>query len=74
MNKKGFLLLDSLVSVLIVMALCLLCASTYQNVSNYLDGYHIYKNRMKEEYENIYSMLGVCEKCIIEEDSSALEQ
>lgn len=74
MNKKGFLLLDSLVSVVIVATLCLLCASTYQNVSNYYDGYHTYKNRMKEEYENIYSMLGVCEKCIIEEDLLVLEQ
>ena len=74
MNKKGFLLLDSLVSVVIVVSLSLLCVSTYQNVSNYYDGYHTYKNRLKEEYENIYSMLGECEKCIIEEDLSALEQ
>lgn len=73
MNKNGFLLLDSLVSVVIVSSLCFLCASTYQNVINYYEGYNSYQEKIKEEYEDIYSILGECEKCIIEEDSSLLE-
>lgn len=73
MNKKGFLLIDSLVSVVIVVSICLLCASTYQNINNYYDGYDLYKEKIKEEYENVYSLLGECEKCIIEEDLSLLE-
>ena len=73
MNKKGFLLIDSLVSIVIVVSICFLCASTYQNVNNYHDGFDSYKEKIKQKYEDIYSSLGECEKCIIEEDSSLLE-
>lgn len=73
MNKKGFFLIDSLVNIVIVSALCTLCLMSYQNISNYYDGYDLYKEETSSHYEEIYSRLGVCEKCIIEEDPLASE-
>ena len=73
MNKKGFLLIDSLVNIIIVSILCTLCLMSYQNVSSYYDGYDLYKEETNSRYEEIYSKLGVCEKCIIEEDPSVSE-
>lgn len=74
MNKKGFLLLDSLINVLVVSSLCLLCFSVYKSVCYYKDGYESYLNESNEQYDLLFSNLKECEKCkIIKEDSQAQE-
>lgn len=74
MNKKGFLLLDSLICVTIVVSLCTFVLGTYQNIHNYYDGYDNYQKETAEMYSEIYDKLYECEKCEIEEeDSSDLE-
>ena len=74
MNKKGFLLLDSLVCVVIVVSLCTFVLGTYQNIHSYYDGYDKYQREIAESYSEIYDKLYECEKCEIEEeDSSNLE-
>lgn len=74
MNKKGFLLVDSLITVIVVSISCYLCMYTYKLIDNYEKGYLNYKERINESYFEIFNNLGKCEKCEIEqEDSSPLE-
>ena len=73
MNRKGFLLVDSLISVVITVCLSLLCACLFKAIDNFNEGYDLYQEEMANEYENIYEYLGECEKCQIEEDSSQVE-
>lgn len=74
MNNKGFLLLDSLIAVFIVTAMSLISFSVYKAIVNYEDGYLLYKEEFNELLIDTYSSLGVCEKCVIEEDLPVLEQ
>lgn len=74
MNKRGFLLVDSLINVFIVCCLSLLCFAIYKAYNSYTSGYENYQEEMSIFYEDTYNSLGVCEKCIIqEEDLSPLE-
>lgn len=74
MKNKGFLLIDSLITVFIVSIMALLCLSIYKSVVNYKEGYRLYKEETSNRLTYIYDDLGECEKCIIQEDSSNLEQ
>lgn len=74
MNNKGFLLLDSLVNVLVVSLLCLLCFSIYKAVDNYESGYLNYIEKSNEDYDYFYNSLGICEKCIVEEETDLSKQ
>lgn len=75
MNKNGFLLIDSLITVCLVVILSALCLNIYEAVNNYKEGYDNYQIEIADQYETIYSKLGECERCIIsEEDLSNLEQ
>ena len=76
MNNRGFILLDALLSVFIVAMLTLITMNVYQSYKTYKDGYNSYQEEMENQYLNIYSSLGECEKCVMKEeteDSSALE-
>ena len=78
MNKKGFLLVDSLISVLIVSSTAIMSFGVFRNVKNYYEGYDNYQKEVAENYESIFSELTKCEKCVIEaeeekEDSYLLE-
>lgn len=68
MNKKGVLLLDSLISLIVVSCLAILSLCIFTSINNYSDGYDNYQKRISEKYENIYANLAVCEKCQIEEE------
>ena len=67
LNKKGFLLLDSLICVCITSLVCVLCFSIYEAIINYDDGFNRYQILLNEELENIYNTLPDCEVCIIDE-------
>ena len=72
MNNKGFLLLDSLINICIVVLLCFLCACTYMCIDNYELGYEEYLERTNEKYENVFGSMEECQKCAVtnqEEDS-----
>ena len=73
MNKKGFLLVDSLITIFIVSVMALLCIAIFESIDNYKKGYQDYKEETNERLNNLYNSLGVCERCVIEEDSPVLE-
>lgn len=70
MNKKGFLLIDSLIAVFIVCIVAVLCLSVFKSINNFDEGYISYKVEINDELLLIYANLGECEKCLIEEDLS----
>lgn len=74
MKNRGFLLIDSLITVVIVSAMSLLCISIFTSLDKYEEGYENYKNENSNQINEIYDELGVCEKCVFIEDSSPLEQ
>ena len=73
MNKKGFLLVDSLITIFIVSAMSILCITIFKSINNYKEGYQSYKEETNERLNNLYNSLGVCERCVIQEDSPVLE-
>ena len=73
MNKKGFLLIDSLFVILIVTVLATICFNVYKSKEYYIEGYQNYREEMNRTLSDIYNGLVICEKCIIQEDSSNLE-
>ncbi len=68
-NKKGFLLLDSLLVVFITSLVCVTCYSIYHLIVKYEDGYIEYQTRTNYEYENIYKSLYECEACEIDDSN-----
>ena len=73
MNKKGFMLLDALLSLVIVTLLCLLCFSIYRVIDNneeVLDEYYLRNN---EKYDALFGSLGDCIPCVSQEDTSTPE-
>lgn len=66
-NKKGFLLLDSLITVFITSLLCIMCYSIYAIMINYDDGYINYQQRSNDNLVNIFNEIYSCEACEIDE-------
>lgn len=66
-NKRGFILLDSLVTVLITCAICLLCFSIFNVIETYNAGTKNYRLQSNEEIEDIYNNIPNCEACILDE-------
>ena len=66
-SKKGFLLVDSLISVFITSLVCATCYAVFYNIVNYEEGYTNYQARSNDNLENIYNNLYQCEACIIDE-------
>ncbi len=69
MNKKGFLLIDSLITVFIVTIVCFLCYSMYHVILNYKDGYINFQENSNINLEKIYSNSYECEVCEIIDES-----
>ena len=67
MNKKGFLLIDSLIVVFITSILCFMCYQIYLSITNYENGYQDYQNNTNEYYKELYNELPKCEACTINE-------
>lgn len=64
---RGFILLDSLMTVFIVSCICILCFSVYKSIENYIEGYRMYQNMSNQRYEDIYLSFNDCEVCVIDE-------
>ena len=69
MNKKAFLLVDSLVCLIITVCISALCVFTFNQVDSYHDSYKLYYEDINDSYSNIYHGLSECEKCVIEEEA-----
>lgn len=67
LNNKGFLLADSLITVLITSIVCVTCYSIYQSMVNYEEGYMKYQEESNEKLIYIYGSLPECEECQIDE-------
>ena len=67
LSNKGFLLVDSLITVFITSLLCVMCYSIYQSIVAYDDGYRTYQEESNENLEYIYNSLWQCQECIIDE-------
>ena len=65
--SRGFILIDSLLSVFIVACICMLCFSIYQAIDKYSQGYELYRKTATEMYERILNGLPECEACRIDE-------
>ena len=67
MNNKGFLLLDSLVSVFVVGVICLLCFSIFNLIDKYEVGHNRYIAESNERLMIILNETYECESCLIDE-------
>lgn len=65
--NKGFLLLDSLVTVFVVSAICVLCLSLFKAIDNYEQGYISYQEISNNNLEIILSNTYTSEGCYIDE-------
>ena len=61
--NRGFLLVDSLLSVFIVASACMLCFSIYRLIDRHSQGYEQYQRSTNEAYERILNSLPDCEAC-----------
>lgn len=70
MNKsKGFLLIDSLITVFVMSILCTLCYSMYNAGINYEEGYRKYQEESNDRLEEIYVHMYDCQGCEIIDES-----
>ncbi|MBO4918954.1 MAG: hypothetical protein J5365_02235 [Erysipelotrichaceae bacterium] len=65
--SRGFLLIDSLLSVFIVVSICMLCFSIYKVIGRYSEGYELYQMTANGTYERIMNRLPDCEACQTDE-------
>lgn len=66
-TKKGFLLLDSLITVFVTSMVCVACYSIYKSVVNYEEGYIQYQNESNNRLVTVFNNLYECEPCILDE-------
>ena len=66
-SKKGFLLLDSLITVFVTSVVCVMCYMIFSSIVNYDEGYIEYQKRSNSNLEYIYNNLFYCEECEIDE-------
>ena len=57
MNKKAFLLVDSLVCLIITICISALCIYTFNQVDSYHESYKLYYEDINDNYSNIYHSL-----------------
>ena len=63
-SDKGFFLLDALLCVFIVSAVCILCYSIFSLNQRYDEGYLQYQERSNQNYERILNGFNSCESCV----------
>lgn len=66
-SKKGFLLIDSLITVFVTSLVSITCYAIYQSIYNYEIGYREYQNISNDEILNIYQSMYQCEACVVDE-------
>lgn len=66
-SNKGFLLVDSLLTVFIVSCICILCFSIYRLIERYDEGYVSYTERMNDYYVSVFNSYEYCESCEVDE-------
>lgn len=66
-TKKGFLLLDSLITVFVTSVVCVGCYSIYKSIVNYEESYIEYQEESNDRLVNVFNSLYECEPCIIDE-------
>lgn len=67
MNKKAFLLSDSLITITILLAMTSLIFTLYTIINNQEIGYKNYIDRTNTKLDNIFSINNICEACILNE-------
>ena len=67
MNKKGFLLVDSLISIFILLAFSSLVLSIYTILDKNTNSYEKYNQRMNDRLDNIYMHDISCKGCILDD-------
>ena len=67
--NKGFLLIDSLITVLVCSLVCILCYSIYKINNNYIEGYKEYQDKSNERLTYYLSDLNWCETCEVLDES-----
>ena len=65
--NKGFIMLDSLISVFIVIYICSMCFIIYKSIDRYERSYELYIEKSDDYYSDIYSSLEYCMPCIVDE-------
>lgn len=60
-------MLDTLLSVFIIICMCGLCFAITNAGVAYEDGYERYEQEMNEMLENAFNGLDICEVCAIDE-------
>lgn len=68
-SKKGFLLVDAMISVFITSVVCSLCYLTYNAIANYDEGYFRYQEKSNYSLEKIFNNTYECEACILDESN-----
>lgn len=66
MNKKAFLLIDSLVCLIITVSVSCICLFTCQKLDKQDEIYKMYYENTNDKYKGIYKSLPECVKCQIE--------
>ena len=67
LSDRGFLLIDSLLAVFIVLCMCALCMTMYQVILRYEDGYEAYQERTNNSLTLLFQSLPYCEACTNDE-------
>lgn len=60
---RGFILIDALVAVFLLTAICFLCFSASEMIMKYEEGYRRYQELSDLHYEEIFRSLEGCEAC-----------
>ena len=66
-TDSGFIMVDALLSVFIVVCMCGLCFSIYKAIDKYEQGYLSYLSNSQDNIENILRNLPYCEVCVTDE-------
>ncbi len=69
LSNEGFFLVDSLLALFILSAICILCFSIYELIESYENGYLHYQERSNRKYEEILTKLNQCQGCAVDEPS-----
>ena len=67
--SKGFLLVDSLITIFISALVCSLCYSIYMLNDKYVQGYKDYQEKSNERLQEILVSLNECETCEVIDES-----
>lgn len=67
--SKGFLLIDSLITIFICAIVSTLCYSIYMLNDKYVQGYKEYQDKSNERMHDILENLNECETCEVIDES-----